>query len=144
VVVDWDATLHESFPQVAPAWEDVIVFFLNTQSLLRFHPLVSCRRVHYLTESFLTGYFGALPMDVARDGQRVLLLWVFSLRCFLGLSRDRPLYLIYNTRLSSRYIRLLRRALIDGKVAVISPDGKAPLMYQPLITARGTQAVASS
>lgn len=111
-VIDWDTMIDPQFPQIAPFWNDLTCFVINVQSLQRFHPLVSRRKIKTLIKSFLAGYFEETSPDITPKMEDVL--WVFMLYYFIGLIGDRPLYEIYGKRLSFRFTKILRKKLLCG------------------------------
>jgi len=115
-IIDWDAMIHPEFPRVAPLWNDVTTFVTNVQSLQRFHPLVSRRKVKTLIKSFLAGYFEETPLDIMPKMEDVL--WVVMLCYFIGLIGDRPLYQVYRKRLCFRFSKILRKQLLCGMAGV--------------------------
>lgn len=115
-VIDWDAMIHPQFPQIAPFWHDVSTFVINVQSLQRFHPLVSRRKIKALIKSFLAGYFEETSLYIPPKIEDVL--WVYMLCYFIGLIGDRPLYQIYRKRLCFRYSKRLRKQLLCGTADV--------------------------
>lgn len=109
-VVDWDAMVHPLFPQTATIWNDLVCFYTNTQSLLRFYPAISAKQIRVLLDSFLSGYFSGKHLDEVPDARP--LIWLFALQYLIGLIGDRPLYKIYQKRLTSRYVTALRKTLL--------------------------------
>lgn len=115
-IIDWDAMVHPHLPDLAPAWYEISFFLINLQSLLRFHPIISKPFIAALKNEFLRGYFSAIPIDL---GTQEMMLYLFTLRHFLGLDSDRTLPRIYRSRFGKRYIRLLKRALLSGQAALV-------------------------
>ncbi len=97
-IIDWDATVHPKFPQIASFCHDLTLFIINIQSLLRFHPLVSHKKISVLNKSFISGYFKeSFPYNSEKMN---FIYYVFALTYYTGLIIDRPLYEIYRKRLS--------------------------------------------
>jgi len=115
-IIDWDAMVHPHMPDLAPAWYEISFFLINLQSLLRFHPLASKKVIASLKTEFLKGYFLGKPN---KENELESLLYVFTLRHFLGMDSDRALPQIYRTNLGSRFVKMLRKALLSGHPGLV-------------------------
>ena len=116
-IIDWDAMIHESFPDKAPAWHDVTCLFINIQSLIRFYPLINKKNINRMSWSFIYGY--SKNNHSYNNDDLNKFLWCFSFAYYLGLIGDRPLPKIYKSKISRRYIKILHNYLIKGEVSII-------------------------
>jgi hypothetical protein len=112
-VVDWDAMIHERFPNKATIWNDVSCFVQNTHSFIKFVPFIRKKDIILLTKSFIEGYFNSEPGIKENEIQKFL--WIFALRSYLGLIGDRNLPEIYKKRFGGRYLSRLKISLIAGQ-----------------------------
>lgn len=117
-IIDWDAMVHPELPDRASVWNELTYFLLNLQSMQRFRPLISSGRIRMLNQSFLRGYFE--KNSLTRFDCFNELFYVFTLRSFLGIDSDRPLWKIYRPRLGGRYIRFLEKSLLRGSADITS------------------------
>lgn len=112
-VIDWDAMFHRKFRSESPIWSDIATYLISVSSLRRFSPLISSADLKILCNAFLNGYFegnGAPP-----DSNEINdMLYLYTLKFYLGTIGDRPLKEIYKEKLGSRYIRKLRADLLKG------------------------------
>jgi hypothetical protein len=111
-IIDWDAMVHPDFPEVAPIWNDLTTFLLSIQSLIKLYPFTSLKKMGFLMASFLRGYFKEDATSVNDHINSIF--FIFTIRSFVGLSGDRPLYQIYRKRLSYRFIQILKEKLLTG------------------------------
>lgn len=113
-VIDWDAMFHDKFRAESPIWNDITSFVINVCSLKRFSPLISGRTLTALIDSFLEGYFS--EVDNPPDSMEIKsMLYLYTLKYYLGTFTDRPLVEIYQGNLGFRYIKQLHFDLLSGK-----------------------------
>ena len=115
-IIDWDAMSHADFPKNASIWHDLTNFLINIQSLIKFYPFVSIMKMEFLINSFLTGYFDKSLKSFGSNLNDIL--YIFTLKAFVGLSGDRPLYEVYKKRLGFRFIYILKKMLLNGKPCI--------------------------
>jgi hypothetical protein len=108
--VDWDALVHPDFPPVADVWHDVAAFVVNLESLRRFAPVLSRRRIATASRAFLATYAAEAGVDphCARAG-----VWLARLRLDLGLV-ERPLDGVYSGIGGGAFVTGHRAALARG------------------------------
>lgn len=112
-VIDWDAMFHKKFRSESPIWSDITTFLISVSSLRRFSPLISKKVLKTLTDSFLYGYFGEIESPPHIDEINNM-LYLYTIKYYLGLIGDRPLRDIYKEKLGTRFIRKLRADLLNG------------------------------
>jgi len=121
VLIDWDNMVNPGFPQESWCWSDLSCLLNNMQSLLRFHPLVSKTKISYLCQSLLEGYFdkkvsvSEITIPVFLD----TLHYIQTLRSFLGIETDRSLVQIHTSRLTWRFVSMLRTNLLKGRAYIL-------------------------
>lgn len=115
VVVDWDAMFHKKFPSEAPIWNDITYFVLNILSLARFPIFITGKDVDTLANAFIKGYFRNDANDFHEDDIPPI-LYLFTLRYYLGLIGDRSLPQIYSAKLGKLFLRSLKKKILAGKV----------------------------
>jgi tRNA A-37 threonylcarbamoyl transferase component Bud32 len=115
-IIDWDSMVHPCFPEETLCWWDVTCFILNIQSLLRYSPLVSKNRINNLCKVFVDGYISSNRefSSVNTNDYFDSIMYVFTLKYWLKIDTDRPLYEIYNNNLGWRYINTLKSSLTNG------------------------------
>jgi len=120
-LIDWDSMNNPAFPKRELCWWDLTTFILNMQSLLKVRPFCRRSRLSSLRDEFLRGYFfendeidAITPQDFLQD-----ILYVFALRYWTGITSGRPMWEIYRKNLGSRYSRMMRRALLNGRADLL-------------------------
>jgi hypothetical protein len=114
-VIDWDAMVHPRFARQAISWWDLITLLMNIESLMRFRPLTSGKKLKELCSSLWRGYLeGRSSAQVGLDEFRTSIMFVVVLSYYCGLGADRPLSLIYRRNLGWRYSKAVRRRLLAG------------------------------
>lgn len=116
-VIDWDAAIHPKFPEFSCVWNDISYFLINLQSLFRFYPFISEKKLGILIERFKNGYFK--EDNLIKDDYFQELFFLFTLRIFLGIDSDRSLPRIYHRNLHPIYMNKLRKYLINGRAQII-------------------------
>lgn len=121
VLIDWDNMVNPGFPSETWCWSDLTCLLNNIQSVLRFHPLVSKRKIKSLCQSLLHGYFNknAAVSEITIQEFVDKLYYIQTLRNFLGIETDRPLFKIYTSRLTWRFVDMLRSNLLDGRAYML-------------------------
>ena len=117
-IIDWDAMSHREFPKNASIYHDLTNFLINVQSLIKFRPFVSTVKIESLLNCFLTGYFNTPVKSLG--SQLEDMLYIFTMKEFIGLSGDRPLYQVYKKRLGFRFIKILEKMLLNGNATIKS------------------------
>jgi len=115
-IIDWDAMMHPYFLRPAPVCSEVSFFLINLQSMLRFYPFVSGKKINRLKQAFLQGYF-----EKNTSAERInfnQLFYIFTMRYFMGIGSDRILPQIYRNNFGNRYIKMLKKQLLRGNADI--------------------------
>jgi tRNA A-37 threonylcarbamoyl transferase component Bud32 len=120
-LIDWDSMNNPAFPKKELCWWDVTTFVLNMQSLLKVWPYSRRSRLSGFRDEFLSGYFSADTVLDAVSPQVFLqdILYLFTLRYWTGVKSGRTMWEIYRKNLGWRYLKPLRRALLEGRADLL-------------------------
>lgn len=123
-IIDWDAMVHPCFPQKALCWWDLTTLIINMQSMLKLEPIISRSRIRTLCNAVIDGYFynNETVSNTAPKEFFECVYYVYTLKYWLGIDSDRPLWKIYATSrgMGSRYVARMRRMLLAGKADICS------------------------
>ncbi len=116
-IIDWDSAIHPEFPEHSSVWNEISIFLINIQSLFRFYPIIPKKYINKIIDSFKEGYFKGNTLTEYKYFPE--LFYVFSMRFFLGIECNKPLHQLYYKNLQPRYIKLLRKSLLNGSSEVV-------------------------
>ncbi len=121
-IVDWDAMVHPCFPQKALCWWDLTILIINMQSMLKLEPIIKISRIKTLCNAVIEGYFSenATVSNIGADEFLQCIYYVYTLKYWLGIDSDRPLWKVYGASrgMGNRYVARLRRMLLAGKADI--------------------------
>jgi hypothetical protein len=115
-IVDWDAMVATRVPRPAICWWDLTTLLMSIESLLRFHPVLSKRRVGELCNALWKGYVGGIMApSVSLEDFRTTIMFPILMRYYGGFGGERSLHRLYRRRMGWRYARDLRGKLLLGR-----------------------------
>jgi hypothetical protein len=99
-------------------WLDVAYFLLNTDSQLKWHPLVTAEMLAELSREFWYGYADEHLPDSLTQDQAIAILYILRLRCLLG-GTTRPPYLqVMRGSFDRRVLHTLKDSVVSGRATL--------------------------
>ena len=118
-IIDWDSMIYPKYTKVSPIWSDLSFFLINLQSMYRFFPLISRTKIIKLRSSFIKGYFEGNTLVNFHNEHFSNYFYIFTLKFFFALDRNRTLPEFYRYNLGPRFIQKLKTKLLSGSADIL-------------------------
>jgi len=117
-LIDVDYIIHPEYPEYDIIWNDISSFLINIEGKIKYSPLITEKKINQLERAFLNGYNNMLKRRYSTK-EIHFLYYISVLRFFLGMI-ERPLHAIYQRWPGVRFIKKLRKSLINGSGSLFS------------------------